>query len=340
MSRKAWVLITLIFCLPASVAANPEKHTVRKGPVGATVTVKPSDLLVGDTVTLELHVVAEKDVELLMPQFGEALERFSILDFTTDEQIDSEDRTMVVQTYELQPLRSGKQSIPPIMIEFVDHRDGQQQAPEGMDAYEILTPTVAFEVKSVLPDDAHAELNHQLDHLPPLVTHQPASWIWPVASGTALVFMAVALCLWLRARRKARQRTSYEIALDRMQGLLYRPRNSPEQIDAFFVELSAIIRWYLENRFDLRAPELTTEEFLTAMSSSPDLATGHQPLLRDFLRQADLVKFANFVPNSTDIADSVSSARRFLNDTRQNQTHGDPGSRQSATTRLKEAARV
>ena len=340
MIHKAWVLITLLFFQPASVTAAPVNHTVHKGPVSATVTAKPSDLLIGDTVTLELHVIADKDVELLMPQFGEALERFSILDFTTDEQIDSENRTRIVQIYELQPLRSGKQSIPPIMIEFVDHRDGQQPTPTGMDAYEILTPTVVFEVKSVLPNNLDAELNPQLDHLPQLVTRQSGDWIWPFAGCTTLAFITVASCLWLRTRRRAQQRSSYEIALDRMQGLLDRPRNSPDQIDTFFVELSAIIRQYLETQFDLRAPELTTEEFLIAMSRSPDLDSEHQPLLRDFLRRADLVKFANFVPNSTDIDDSVSSARRFLDDTRESQPQEASPSSQSGTTRSKEAAHV
>ncbi len=125
-----------------------------------------------------------------------------------------------------------------------------------------------------------------------------------------------------------------------MEHLLTRPRGGREQIDAFFVELSAIVRWYLENRFDLRAPELTTEEFLTAMSSSPDLADTHQPLLRDFLRRADLVKFANFVPDDSDIDDSVDSARRFLDDTRQNQAHGDSEPPAPTSGRSLEAARV
>ena len=55
------------------------------------------------------------------------------------------------------------------------------------------------------------------------------------------------------------------------------------------MELSDVVRTYLENRFDMRAPELTTEEFLESVSDSPDLTRDHQTLLRQFLRQADLV---------------------------------------------------
>jgi hypothetical protein len=107
------------------------------------------------------------------------------------------------------------------------------------------------------------------------------------------------------------------VAIRRLGRLLAQARDKPEKVDAFFVELSSIVRWYLEDRFDLRAPELTTEEFLGSMSGSPDLTPEHQPLLRDFLRRADLVKFANFVPGSGDIDDSVVVARRFLEETRE-----------------------
>jgi hypothetical protein len=74
----------------------------------------------------------------------------------------------------------------------------------------------------------------------------------------------------------------------------------------------------LEDRFELRAPELTTEEFLASVGESPDLSRDHQNLLREFLRQADLVKFAGVQPSSQDIQRSVDAARRFLEETREN----------------------
>ena len=87
-------------------------------------------------------------------------------------------------------------------------------------------------------------------------------------------------------------------------------------MDAFFVRLSGVIRRYLEDRFALRSPELTTEEFLDELAVSPDLLRSHQEVLRDFLRRADLVKFAHYLPTSSDVEDSLDTARRFLEATR------------------------
>ena len=83
-----------------------------------------------------------------------------------------------------------------------------------------------------------------------------------------------------------------------------------------FVDLSGIVRRYLEDRFELRSPELTTEEFLDVVRESPDLGREHQRLLGEFLERADLVKFAHFVPDAGQIEDSIAAARRFLDDTR------------------------
>ena len=76
--------------------------------------------------------------------------------------------------------------------------------------------------------------------------------------------------LWRSRRRRVCARNAYEIARARLDLLLLAatPR-SEEEIEAFFVEISAIIRRYLEDRFELRAPELTTEEFL-AWPAAPE----------------------------------------------------------------------
>jgi hypothetical protein len=186
-----------------------------------------------------------------------------------------------------------------------------------MDAYELLTDRLAFEVKSVLPADADVPLHQPLGELAPLPTAKQTGRRWTIAMAVVVLLVIAALIpLWLAKRRKARQRSAYEVASDRLSKLMAWPRSGAHEIDLFFVELSAIIRGYVEDRFELRAPELTTEEFMMSMSSSPDLKRDHQALLRDFLRQADLVKFAHFMPNENDMDGSVGTAKQFLDETR------------------------
>ena len=301
------------------VGEEIRSQTFESGPVKATLTLEPAQPVIGDAVSLTIHVQAEKDVEVLLPEFGEALDRFTIIDFVPRETVDGQGRTVAEQRYRLQPPGSGRQAIPPILIEYVDRRAGQRPAPEGLDAYELMTERLEFDVQSVVPSDADADLKPPLGELPPLAPPLAPRWPWLwgllAVTGVATPLLVRA---WLARQRRARRQSAYQIARRRLDRLLARPRPTSEQVDAFYVELSGIVRRYLEDRFELRAPELTTEEFLAAVGSSPDLSREHQGLLREFLRQADLVKFAGARPDGNDIDRSIDVAGQFLDETREN----------------------
>src|SRR5205814_750413 len=76
------------------------------------------------------------------------------------------------------------------------------------------------------------------------------------------------------------------------------------------------VRRYLEDRFALRAPELTTEEFLARAGDSTALAPGHRAVLRSFLERCDRVKFAAYRPPESESREVIAAARRFLEETR------------------------
>jgi hypothetical protein len=300
----------------AGAGESIEEH-VESGPVSASVRVSPASPVIGDAVTLELEVRAEPGVELLMPAFGEALGRFAITAFAPAEEIADDGATHARQRYTLQSSRSGRQSIPPLLIEFVDRRPGRDPAPKGFDAYELLTERVDFEVSSVLPPDAPLEPRPWLGPLPPLAEPAAPRWPWIVAvAAVAAAGAPFAARAFLAARSRSRRRSAYDVARVELEALLYGPRPDAGGMDAFFVKLSGIVRRYLEGRFGLLAPEFTTEEFLEALSASPELVRSQRELLRGFLQRADLVKFAHHVPDDAALQDSIDAAERFLEETR------------------------
>jgi hypothetical protein len=110
-----------------------------------------------------------------------------------------------------------------------------------------------------------------------------------------------------------------------------RPRISPEQkahqqLDAalrllmepkvFCSTVSDAVRVYLEDRFRFRAPERTTEEFLSELQKSPRLNDEQKKTLADFLERCDLVKFARFEPAETELKQLHSVAHRLVDETK------------------------
>ena len=79
--------------------------------------------------------------------------------------------------------------------------------------------------------------------------------------------------------------------------------------------MSLIIRDYLEQRFDLHAPDRTTEEFLFELQSSQRLSEGHKQLLADFLGACDMVKFAKAEPPEQELRELHEAASRLVGET-------------------------
>lgn len=145
----------------------------------------------------------------------------------------------------------------------------------------------------------------------------PNPWVWVFWGTGILLFaavVAVALILWRRARARAaitppvpphvRARQRIDAALL----LIGDPR-------AFCIAVSDAVRVYLEERFNLRAPERTTEEFLRDLGKTTVLTAEQKASLAAFLEQCDLVKFARFEPPETLLRELHESALRLVHET-------------------------
>jgi hypothetical protein len=294
----------------------PLSAVTEEGPVKATVQLSPRDSRLGDTLALTLTVEAEPEVTVEMPAFGEALGRFSILDFTPRERTEPDGRTVLSQRYTLQAAMSGTQRIPPLRIEFLDERGGPAVADDGNDFRELLTDELAVKIVSVLPE---GEVTDELRPARPALPERAGNtrrWLVVVALLLALAG-GVVLVRFLRSRALERARiTAYDRAMGRIAALEQRGLPVAGDADAWYVELSDIVRRYLEDRYGVRAPELTTEEFLQEARLSAELTQAHRELLSAFLEQCDQVKFAAYHPETSESQEALATSRRFLDETR------------------------
>ncbi|MDD4956227.1 MAG: hypothetical protein PHH49_00955 [Candidatus Omnitrophica bacterium] len=108
----------------------------------------------------------------------------------------------------------------------------------------------------------------------------------------------------------------HERAYKRLEELKAKELPSKGFVDEYYTELSDIIRRYLEARFSYKAPEMTTEEFLSFLKNTDDLFPEHKRLLKEFLSHCDMVKFAKFAPRPIDIIDSFKSAMDLVDQTK------------------------
>ncbi|MCY3821732.1 MAG: hypothetical protein OXH52_20660 [Gammaproteobacteria bacterium] len=293
---------------PAEPGVAPEiSRVTEEGPVTATVALAPAAPRLGDPLKLTLTVEARPGVRIEMPDFGEALGRYSILDFMPRLSTGDDGGVMARQEYTLRGPASGRQRIPGLRIEYVDERGGDATPRE------LITDELAFEIESVLPEGAVADtLRSARGHLPELGARWWSRWLWLMLGAALAAGIAWGVVTWRRQAAERARATAFERALQRLGALEERGLPEASAVDAWYVELSDIVRRYIEDRHAVRAPELTTEEFLLEARRSVAFSPAHRDLLSTFLGSCDRVKFARYSPGADESRSALEAARRFL----------------------------
>ena len=183
------------------------------------------------------------------------------------------------------------------------------------------------------PTNAAAATNATLrDIRGPVPLPPELLWLW-VAVGAALGGLLLMLVWnkWFRHAPRApavplvppHQRAKHRLA-DAL-ALLTQPK-------PFCTAVSDALRLYLEERFDFRAPERTTEEFLVELQRADQLNDAQKEFLADFLSRCDVVKFAKHEPSETELRSLHSAALGLVEETAYDLPNAQSaiGNRQSA----------
>ena len=302
------------------------------GPVHLHTSVDRDEITIGDHLRYTLTISAEAGADVSVPLFHERIGDFEIIDFGREPNRSEADRTTITQWYTLAIFTTGYHLLPVPRVSYT--------TPDGS-RHEVTGEALRVHVASLLTQEGQP--TDIRDIKPP--EDVPFNW-WPVLVGgailAALIGIGLALYSFLNRFRRAAvlpPRPAHEVALEALSHLRAKRLPQAGQFEAYYVALSAIVRTYLEDGLQVRAPEMTTEEFLVAVtrdSSAPRsrsarqppkgrggrpsrLPPAHQRLLGTFLAQADLVKFARHRPSLDDSDAAYEAAKRFVNETRPGQ---------------------
>jgi hypothetical protein len=283
-------------------------ETYRRGPVSFRTALSRDSITIAENVTMLLEVRAREGYTAELPRFGEKLERFGIVDYETGRPELRGDTVVTRRTYELEPFLSGDYAIPPMAVRFRAEGDTL--------VYTVESDTLRVRVNSILPDDL-SDLDIR-DIADP--AEIPADYTRAVIIAAVAVAAALGLVLLWRRRRvrplAARRITAHEAAYEALEMLLARGLVEEKRYKEFTAEVADILRRYIEDRFGLRAPERTTEEFLMEAGTGLDVDEDRKKILADFLVHCDLVKFAALEPSADDVKRTFNTAKDFIDATR------------------------
>lgn len=296
---------------------QPVTHRVEEGPCQASITLEPRQVRTSGSVKLTIDVTAPAGATVESFNLDEALPKdWTITDskHTTPATNAKEHTERFVFTIE--PYLPGQFEVKSLDI----HCDLKGDASTADDRVTLHSIAVPIEVVS---EWEKGEASGEPAALRGVVDAPPARWpwwAWTGMGGTAVLLLALVAWLVARSRRpyvpEPIRKPAHEIALVELGRLVADQLIERGDYKPFYQRISGILRRYIENRFHLRAPEQTTEEFLDASRNASVFNTGDLPLLEEFLTHCDMVKFAEHLPDHTQMTSTLDTVRAFVERTR------------------------
>ena len=283
-----------------------------RGPLTAHVRVDKTTMTIAETMLLELEAVIGQGYEVKMPKVDAVLQNFGIVDWTNcGDRLDEQNNVVSRYQYRLEPFLSGKCAIPAFKFEFHDVNSPEEKK------YELTTEPIDIEVASLLGEEREKLSIADIEGVVEMRAEPSYWWLW-AAGGLAVV--AVGSVLYLRRERHIKLvrifKPAHEIAYERLRALVKEDLVKAGMIKEFYERISDILRHYIEHRFDFRAPERTTDEFLIELQWSRALSEGDKESLGEFLRHCDLVKLARYTPTTAQIQRTFDLVKDFIEKTR------------------------
>lgn len=334
--------------------AQSSNHEVRRsatqGPITVTLTATPADLALGDVLTLRLEILADKSATVLDHAYQRLIEegdrQFELQATQVDSQVarpTADGRLRWADTYRIAFFVPGEHELPGARVEFTDLL-AQPQGQISDAATPAETRMVSTEpLRIVVHQPAEGALSEadlrKIPRLDPVeLPRERGAGIW-IAVASVVVLASAAFWLVHRLRRgRPVVMTSvspHEWARRQIAALVAEDLITKGRIQTFYYRLSGIVRGYIERRFEVSAPEMTTEEFLGFAAVDGRFGARREDLQR-FLTACDLVKYARHQPAKEQSDAMLRSAEEFIDRTGEEAPGGGSDSSASLVTRTRE----
>ena len=280
-----------------------------KDGISLNVTASGDSVDVARDFEVVVRAVAPTGTIVVLPDLRDRFRGFSVAeDFAEEPLAGADGEVSYVSSWRLVPKPCEKvYKLLPFVVTLVKNTDGVQKTESFYTAPVYFGKPAPRETVT-----GGIEIDPKKD-MPPLS--------WRLVRWCALALLAafaIVYAIWWISRKivqKVREHrmSPIERAMLELSRLLEKGLPGRGRYKDFYIELTMVVRRYIQRRHAVRAPNLTTDEFLRAASENPAFTREALEGLRQFLESADMVKFAG-VEATPDMADSATDrARGYLN---------------------------
>lgn len=274
-------------CLPVLVIGQDNSISVDSK-------VDKSRITIGDLVTYSVIVTRSPDVQVKMPELGSNLGAFEIRDYQVHEPKTENGQVVERVEYTISTFDVGEFEIPPLTFSYT--------IPDDSTRHQIKTKKIQIVVESLKPSEA----GDIRDIKKPLsLPRDYRKWIlWGSIAFAFLILVVVSIYIWRRKKagkgllpeKVEPPKPAHEIAFNELAALKSSDLLAEGRVKEYYIQISEIMRRYVEGRYFIVALELTTYELVENLRQA-HVESENVALIQEFLELCDLVKFAKYTPN-------------------------------------------
>lgn len=271
-----------------------------------------NEALIGRQVNLNIEVSSSEKVKVFWADITDSLKNLEIIDDSGIQKLDSDSIYKEYRNFVITSFDSGAYQIP--AFTFVYEKKGFSEP--------FIATTDPLQLKFVTIEvDTNSEI---MDIKGPLDAPFSFAEILPYLIGFVLLAGIIFGVYYFLKKRKVKkpEEEKYDPkipphvwAIESLRKLAEKKLWQNDRIKEYYIELSSIVRIYIERRYELDAMEMVTDEILEALQTR-NIKHENIELLERLLKLADLAKFAKYKPLPNENSGSLEIAETFLNNTK------------------------
>jgi hypothetical protein len=240
---------------------------------------------VGEPIQYEIKIDFKKGDKIVFPTISDSLNyHIEVLDQKIDT-VKTEGKSEIVQQLELTGFEAGKFTIPSFIIQKNDKDLTTKQLEIEIQDVEVdTTKNAIFPIKPVMEEEYSIR------------DYWNKYWLYGIIAFILFIIAAVLLILYIRAKSKLSGDKLYKTPYDEAKASLkaldakkYLKRGEQKE---YYTQLSFIIRRYLGRVYNFSALEILSDDLVKYIATKQDVLPDDVQKFKQFLFDADLVKFA------------------------------------------------
>jgi hypothetical protein len=159
----------------------------------------------------------------------------------------------------------------------------------------------------------------------------PSPWLKFVVLTGGIIFLfggilmaILRLAYWRRENKSVNRLSPMAWALQELNNLAAENLIQKGAMKTHFTKLSHIMRRYLEDQFSFGAVEMTSEEISSQILALKEFDHRLDGMVSDFLREIDLIKFAQSIPREKLVHSSINDTRMMIEKSKVEKPQNNP----------------